>query len=68
MPFIFYISGLLRIFKLIRHNKFPADRIEVIRPPLHHEFALHNMLGLVNIGGTDGVALLMAHLPFDRIP
>ena len=39
----------------------------VIGPPLHHEPALLQVLGLVDIGGPHRVPLLVAHLPFNGI-
>ena len=39
--------------------------LKVPTPPVHDQPALLDELSLVNVGGADVVALLVAHLPFN---
>lgn len=41
--------------------------VQVVGPPLAHKPALLDVLGLVDVGRTYPVALLVAHLPFYRV-
>jgi hypothetical protein len=43
----------------------PKIRRKVPAPPIHDQPTLFNKLCLVNVGGSNTVALSMTHLPFD---
>lgn len=39
--------------------------LQVPAPPVHHQPAFLDELGLVDVSGADVVALLVAHMPLD---
>lgn len=53
------------ISELMRSDMLFTVGFQVPAPPVHYQPTLLDELSLVNIGGADVVAFLVAHLPFN---